>query len=96
MTRREVSLTIPDDAWRDAAYDSDAPPGHRLKTTLVVNGTALNLEAHLVVPEADPQRTYAGDDDIALVHHATGGDGPWHTTLIRGRRYVLVATPFCD
>jgi hypothetical protein len=91
----EVIVTVPDDAWEDGSYDDDAPARHRLVATLVVNGTRLHLEAHLVVPGADPQRTFAGDEDVAAIHHAVGGDGPWQTTTIDGRAYVLVATPFC-
>lgn len=91
---RRLTLTVPDCARRDADHDDTAPSGHRLRATIVVNATAMQLEAFLLVPDADPQRTFA-DDDIALIHHAVAGDGPWETTTIRGRRYVLVATPYC-
>ena len=95
MSAPETIVNIPEDAWRNADYDDDAPPGHRLMATLVVNGTPLRLEAHLVVPGAGPQQTFAGDEDVAVIHEAVGGDGPWRTTVIGGREYVLVATPSC-
>jgi hypothetical protein len=91
----EVRVHVPDAAWEDGDYDDDAPAGHRLYATLVVNGTSMYLEAHLLVPGSDPQRVYADDEAVCLVRAGVHADAHWETTTIRGRKYVLISTPFC-
>ena len=87
------AIDVPEDAWRDADYDETAPSGHRLVAAIVVNGTPMQLEAYLVDPEADPQRTVVHDETVALIHDAVAAGSRWQTTDIRGRPYLLVATP---
>lgn len=92
-SRRPVEVAVPDHAWQVADYDDEAPPEHYLLASLVLNGTAMHLEAFLVAPGSDPQRTYASDEALTVIAHAMGADGPWETTTVRGREYVLIATP---
>jgi hypothetical protein len=69
----------------------------RLKTTLVVNGLPLHLEA-IAVRDGEQGLQEANDpsdESLALVHEAVGAHGQWQTLEIDGRDYVLIATPFC-
>lgn len=93
-----LALHVPEGAWQNADHaDHDrcgcVPARHRLVAEIAVNGTPMRLEAHLVVPGADPQRSFVDDESISLIHDAVAADGPWATIEIGGREYVLVATP---
>lgn len=86
------SVDIPASAWL-----VDRQDGSRLRTTLVVNGVPLHLEAIAVeVGEGGVQdASNRSDESLALVHGAVGANGHWQTLEINGRDYVLIATPFC-
>jgi hypothetical protein len=93
---RTFHMSIPDDAWANADYDDDGLTDHRLLATLVVNGSDLHLEAHLLWPTTGAEYLAREQERLRLIRRGVGADGPWRTTIIRGRTYVLVATPYCD
>jgi hypothetical protein len=78
----------------------DTAPRSRLLAQINILGCAMHLEAYEV--ELDPETGEYAVLDLASaasvtdIHAAVGGDGPWTTATIRGRQYVLVATPYCD
>jgi hypothetical protein len=88
----ECSVAIPASAWQAVAADLS-----RLKTTLVVNGVPLHLDAiEVEVGEDGVQHASEEvDESVALIHSAVGADGHFGTLEIGGREYVLIATPFC-
>jgi hypothetical protein len=76
--------------WRDAEDGG-------LICTLNIGGYCLHLEAwreHRT--KLDIQHFKGRDEDVDRIAEAVGGDGPWTTFERRGKRYVMVATPFCD
>lgn len=95
--RVAANLTIPDDVWQDTKADEDGS-APRLLTTLVINGLHMHLEAVAVEMTAGFQTTANAEEDERFgdLHSGAGGDGPFHTTTIRGREFVVFATPYCD
>jgi hypothetical protein len=100
--KKEISITIPDDAWEpsgpelDPEYPEGLGPETRLLAGITINGVPMHLEAYQVTNE-DGQRaadiTFA--DDIEHLQSMQDVSG-FQTTTIRGREYVLVATPHED
>lgn len=96
--RSGMQLTVPDEAWTNTNAPDEAP---RLLTTVVINGTLMHLEAiavhmHATPPETTPIQEAVNsdeDEDLGLIFNAVAADGPWDTTTIDGREYVLIATP---
>jgi hypothetical protein len=88
-----VTLDVPDNLWLDEEG--------RLRVVLLVNGYSMHLEAWPIFYDDDiEQIQHLADndgidqplDDLAA---AVNADGSFNTTRIRGREYILVATPFC-
>lgn len=67
-----------------------------LKSTIVVNGVSLHVDAFEIEPGVTMQAA-SGEVGATLadLHEAVAADGPWETLRIDGRDYVLIATPFC-
>lgn len=85
-----IHILIPPGMWRDSRGDAS-----KLHCVISISGTMMHLEAIQV--------HYAGDEQQAVNPDLTndflylslyGGEGPFDTTDINGKSYVLVATPF--
>jgi hypothetical protein len=103
--QQEATLTIPESAWREHGDWPDPgdpatahfQPSDRLSAIVTINGTAFFAEAYALVHDerAPLQAAVQDDDDLDLHHRAAHGDGPFQSTTIRGREYVVVLTPSC-
>ena len=101
------TLTIPEGAWREHGERPDPgdpttahfQPSDRLSAMVTINGTAFVAEAYALVQDeqqaAMQPQTAVQDDALGLHHQATHGDGPFRSTTIGGREYVVVLTPSC-
>ena len=79
--------------WTEAGPDED--PTSRLISSIVVLGTFMHLEAIAVRIDADEiQRADHSNESLASLASFAEPDGPFETTEIRGRDYVLAAYPF--
>lgn len=85
-----IHILIPPGMWRDSRGDAS-----KLHCVISISGTMMHLEAIQV--------HYAGDEQQAVNPDLTndflylslyGSEGPFDTTDINGKSYVLVATPF--
>jgi len=78
-------------------HEEDGDQRSRLTTTIVINGTMFHLDAYEVRDGAGgyQEAVQGGDNDLNHYAGAAGADGPFSTTTIDGRQYVLFATPFC-
>ena len=101
-----LALNLPEDLWEEVGLAGD--PGARLLFTLALGDLSMHFEAWALEtdPDVDPDEPNADDgegvqelaeggdalDQLAL---AVGATSPFETTVIRGREYVLVASPFC-
>lgn len=87
-----LSLKIRDEEWQKIDGDDLL-----LGPVLSINGTPMHLEAWAVCMVDGVQTTVSErrDEDFGHIHYAVAGDGPFETTTIRGREYVLIATPHC-
>ena len=95
-TTKEITLTIPDEAWYPAG-DEDEPGGERavLNTVIRIGGTGHHVVAYQVVPGSQrPQRVVQRDDDVDHYYVASGTSGPFETTRIGGAKYLVFVTPF--
>jgi hypothetical protein len=93
-----VRVEVPDELWDE--NEGMENPSDRLRVTLLVNGHyPMHFEAWAVTYDEDEmvQHLADGDDeDLDQVHAGVNGDGSFYATTIRGRDYILVATPFCN
>ena len=104
----DPQVNVPSSAWRNAGDETD--PRARLLATLQVDcspvgSVLLHLEAvavdetpHARGKQSPADGSYWTGSDFDAVAGAVGvglEDGPWDTLTIRGREYVLIATPFC-
>lgn len=97
------ALTIPDDAWvANSGLDND--PEACLFATLVLNDDLyLHVEAWAVTyaDEGDRIGTVQRaahdlyEDNFGDLHAAVGADGHFDTLTIKGREYIVLASPFC-
>lgn len=91
---KAVRIDIPDDAWEADCIGVDGPD--RLLTTINVNGLYMHLEAWHVRPDERGDQVCEFDDEaFGLLHTAVGADGSFSTVTIRGREYILIASPYC-
>lgn len=83
--------------WKDVSGE-DSKPDSRLLTTLSFCGVLHHLEAFAIEERDGLQLTIDGcwDDTLGDYYQAAGANGPFATVEMRGRRYVLVMTPYCD
>jgi hypothetical protein len=87
-----ITILIPPGMWIDVEGDAT-----RLKCVISISGTRMHLEAiqvHYVGHdrEQEPVNPYHANDFDLLCRY--GSEGQFETTEIRGKKYVLVATPF--
>jgi hypothetical protein len=84
--------TLPGTRWYD-----DRGDGSRLRRIVTINDTFMHLDAIEVQYLGDDRTQVAVSEldanDFALLCQL-GSEGPFETTDIDGRTYVLVATPF--
>lgn len=91
-----VTVTFPEHQWElnDALDD---PTACLRGPILIINGLPMHLEAWAVdYDEAgiqQPADEYA--EDYEKLHEAVHADGSFNTISIRGRDYIVVASPFC-
>jgi hypothetical protein len=85
-----IHILIPPGMWRDSRGDAT-----KLHCVISVSGAMMHLEAIQVHYTGDEQQTVNPDlaDDFTYLS-LYGSDGPFDTTEINGKSYVLVATPF--
>lgn len=85
-----IHILIPPGMWRDSRGDAT-----KLHCVISVSGTMMHLEAIEVHYTGDEQQAVNPDlaNDFTYLS-LYGSDGPFDTTDINGKSYVLVATPF--
>lgn len=93
----QTSISVPDSEWKlSGEYLDD--PHRRLLAHIVICGTSMHLEAYEAIRRSDEDgggiRLYDDDADRALSIFVGEGGFPNDTTTIRGREYIIVATPF--
>jgi hypothetical protein len=85
-----IHILIPPGMWRDSRGDAS-----KLHCVISISGTMMHLEAIQVQVAGDEQQAVNPDlTDDFLYLSLYGSDGPFDTTDINGKSYVLVATPF--
>ncbi len=85
-----IHILIPPGMWRD-----DRGDGTKLHCVISVSGTMLHLEAIEVQYVGDEQQAVNADLSAEFTYLSLyASDGPFDTTEIDGKQYVLVATPF--
>lgn len=95
--QHSVPVFVPESAWQESADG----PAHLL-AQLSVNGLPMHLEAWEVADfpvdggASTEQRAVDRDEDLAMIFNAVAADAAFRTLTVRGRTYVLVATPHCD
>jgi len=85
-----ITILIPPGMWRDTHGDAS-----KLHCVISINGTMMHLEA-LQVHDVDGLQE-AVNPELAADFTSLrlyGAEGPFETTRINGKPYVLVATPF--
>lgn len=87
---KPFTIDIPESAWEVCVDES------RLLAQITVNGLSMHLEAWEVYDTKDGmQCAVQHDEDFERIFYAVGADAAFQTLTIRGREYVLVATPHC-
>lgn len=95
----DPQVQIFDEQWQENG--SDDKPWARLLVTLYINGVACHLEAIAVEEDSENdigmQCACDTDDESTLdaLAEAASPSGQWDTMEIRGREYVVFATPHC-
>lgn len=93
MKLDDPQVTIPDDAWKDEDGN-----GHRLLAQIRVNGIGFHVTA-IAVCEGDDGVQHACDADeeweLDAIADIGRAGGAWQTLTIKGREYVVFATPHC-
>lgn len=85
-----IHILIPPGMWRDSRGDAS-----KLHCVISISGTMMHLEAIQVQVSGDEQQAVNPDlTDDFLYLSLYGSEGPFDTTDINGKSYVLVATPF--
>jgi hypothetical protein len=93
------NITIPEDAWQETGgYGNDeTDTASRLLTPIYINGLMMHLEAYALVPNDDepsPEQRLIDDEADDAFGKLVGECGfPISTVEIKGRAYVLIATP---
>lgn len=96
MSTTEVTITIPDAAWRPCG-DDDEPGGERavLAAVININGTGHHAVAYQVASGShDPLRVLQRDEDVDHYYAGCGASGAFDTTTIAGEQYLVFVTPF--
>jgi hypothetical protein len=92
MHQDAIRLRTVFETWQDTRGD-----GGRLKTIISINDTLMHLEAILVHDVGNDRQQAAVSEcdarDFNLLCQL-GSEGPFDTTEIDGKAYVLIATPF--
>ncbi|MGH9094159.1 MAG: hypothetical protein ACRDXE_03265 [Acidimicrobiales bacterium] len=96
-TQAIPTLTIPDEAWHPAGTDeNDAEGGDqerdRLVAAAIINGTWMHFDAIEVTD--DGMRAVGWDETLDRLFDLVSPGGPFDTTTIAGRTYVVFAHPF--
>ena len=86
-------VEISNQMWTENGPDED--PAARLLARIAILGTDMHLEAIAVRIVDHIQRALDSDESFANLASFAEPDGPFQTTSIRGRDYVLVAYPYC-
>ena len=78
-------------------FADDQPAETRLWCSVNLGGMALHMEAIQVAEIDGMQRAVNPDleDDLDALSRIAN-TGPFRTTTIRGKEYVLVLTPYCE
>lgn len=78
----------------------DCTEGKRTKLLAAIEilGCPMHLEAFEVTENSDgvqESTDFDFENDLSTIAAGVHVDGPWTEVLIEGRRYVLIATPYC-
>lgn len=93
-----MNITVPPSAWQPVGGDDGQSPG-RLLATVTINGCPMHLEAWQVRVRGsmmEPAPDSVDEETFNSLYYAVGADGHMQTVRIKRRRYVLVASPFCE
>ena len=96
MSATEVTITIPDAAWRPCG-DEDEPGGERavLAAVLNINGTSHHAVAYRVGDDTSEMlQVLQRDEDVDHYYAGCGASGTFETTEIAGAQYLVFVTPF--
>jgi hypothetical protein len=85
------SITILDHAWQEC--EDDPTCSSRLLTTIVINGQSMHLEAYEIETRTD-DLIHLADEDVDKAYGLIQSDACPETIELRGKRYVLIATPY--
>jgi hypothetical protein len=91
-----VDVRFPEDQWHE--NDALEDPTVALNgPILVINGLPMHLEAWAVHDDHDgiQQADDYYAEDYEKLHEAVHADGAFTTATIRGREYIVVASPHC-
>lgn len=90
--RRSVSVEIPDAAWREVDEDDRS----LLVASITISGTFFHLDA-FEVEEGDDQELVNDEREERFSSWlmAASPDGQFETVTIKGRHYVVFASPYC-
>lgn len=86
-----ANVTVPDERWEDTEDG-------RLLASMIVCGVPMFLEAYEIVEHEDGSWDGAHErgSDLDAIWNAVGGDKRWYWFERGGKKYALVATPYCD
>lgn len=90
-------VNVPVEDWEPCGAEDEAP-FTRLLAHVRVCGLDCHLEAYQVFMDSDGVQRAVDENFTDAVDEfgvAASADGPWQTTTIMGRTYVLVMTPHC-
>ena len=88
-------VVIPDDAWENNGI---VLPWSRLYARLEINGVHFHLEAIAIEEGVDGIQKACEpsfETNLCAIADVSEPDGNWDTMVIRGREYVVFATPYC-
>jgi hypothetical protein len=88
---RPPSITIPEHAWQECEEDATCPS--RLLTPITINGQSMHLEAYEIEKRTD-DLIHLADEDVDKAYGLIQSDACPQTIELRGKRYVLIATPY--
>jgi hypothetical protein len=93
----KIDIKIPPTAWRPQGEGDDPTSSLIAKPILSIAGVSMHLEAFAVDYRGEGNEMYfvedPADERIGLLWRATSTEGPFDTTEINGREYVIIAYP---
>jgi len=91
-----VSITVPRTCWKPCGPDDDITAC--LTCCLTINGTNYHLTAYAVMTNSELGQTAVHaqfNDEVDKIYELGRPVGPFCTTEIDGRDYLLTIIPYC-